>query len=143
MATEELLEAIYERRDNAIRKEFRNVSERFDRTDAAVQHEFENVYLRFDHVDNRLASVENRLDRVEDRLDRVDDRLQSFYVLLMAQATNPRAASSRDKILPLGIMSPSPASQLVFPSAQQFPDTVIKFWNLHNPRRSKIGLCLH
>ena len=148
MLTEEALEATlevaFERRDDAIRKEFKNVYDRFDRTDAALEREFKNVYDRFDHIDGRFASVEGRIDviekrleKVDERLEKVDERLMQFFQLSMAQSTNPRAASSRDKILPMGIISPSSPLQLLFPPARYFPNTVIEFWNLQNPKRGK------
>ncbi|KIW99638.1 uncharacterized protein Z518_11051 [Rhinocladiella mackenziei CBS 650.93] len=114
MLTEEALEGALERRDAAIRKEFKNVDERFDR--------FER-------------RIEQRFEKIDQRFEKVDERLGQFYTLLIAQSTNPRAAFSRDKILPIGITSPASPSQLLFPSVEQFPNTVIQFWNLHNPKR--------
>lgn len=141
MVKQEVLEAAFEMRDEGIGKEFKNVDERLDRSDAAVQPEFQHIYPRFIRpnaaIQREFQRVYKRLERVNGRLQEVDERLGPFYELLMAQSTNARASSSRDRVLPVSIMSRSTPSQLVSPSKLHFPGTVIEFWSLQSPRRSK------
>ncbi|EHY61234.1 hypothetical protein HRR81_000002 [Exophiala dermatitidis] len=169
MSTQQIVEAALDRRDNGIRREFRNVDERLERLEIKVDEQsrqvderFLKVDERFNEVDERFNKVDERFNKVDERFNKVDERfnkvdeqisqlhdqmnqlhnqMNQFMRLSTAQSTNPRAARARDKVLPVPIFSASSPSQLSFPSPKHFPSNVHQFWDLRKKVDKLTYLC--
>lgn len=133
MTTPSDIEASQNRQDEGIRKEFRNVYQRFDEMD----ERFEEVDECFNRMDERFNKIDERFNKVDERFNKVDERFDKLEALMM----NARATSSWHDIIPLSMVDPLAEPGSPYQTPPNFPTKVAKFWHLQRPRNRKNYHC--
>ena len=114
VATQRDIDESQELQDRGIRKEFQTVR-------MYMEINFDRVRERFQEQHNY---IDERFQQVDERFQQVDDRLQDLEVLMK----NSRATTRWHDIFPVR----DPLNRYRTPP--NFPDKVIKFWQLQKPR---------
>lgn len=85
--------------------------------------QFEQVNKKFEQVNRRFEMVDERFDRLEARFDQMEGRVHNSLV-----------HSSWDEIHVVGSFNPLAPPGSRFRMPEYFPNRVVKFWRLKEPR---------
>jgi len=106
---------------------FEQVNRRFEEQQTYMDGRFEEqqTYMdgRFEQVNRRFELVDERFDRLEARFDQMEGRVHNSLV-----------HSSWDEIHPVGSFDPLAPPGSRFQMPEYFPNRVVKFWRLKEPR---------
>lgn len=120
MATQSDINRSQDLQDIGIRKEFRNVDQKFEEQRSYMDEQFQQVDQKFKE---QRSYMDNRFQQVNDR-----------FQVLEAMAMNLRATSRWHDITPIGVLNPLAEPRSRYQMPPNFPNKVFKFWRLQRPR---------
>ena len=139
--TKDELEARHALQEKALRGEFQQ-QRRFTDWQAQEQRvymdgQFEQVNKKFEQVNRRFEVVDERFEQVNRRFEMVDerfDRLEARFDQMEGRVHNSLVHSSWDEIHLVGSFNPLAPPGSRFRMPEYFPNRVVKFWRLKEPR---------
>lgn len=124
-------------RFEGVAEQFKGVAEQFKEQQTYMDGRFEQVNKKFEQVNRRFEVVDERFEQVNRRFEMVDerfDRLEARFDQMEGRVHNSLVHSSWDEIHLVGSFNPLAPPGSRFRMPEYFPNRVVKFWRLKEPR---------